>query len=305
MNCNVLKTSLPAEIVHKTRYAPTPSGYLHLGNLYSFILTATIARNTGASILLRIDDMDRDRFRPEYLQNIFETLRFFELPYQEGPKTEADFLQCWSQQHRMDSYTKALDELRQKGLVYPCTCTRTDLQKAGLQSGCTGNCSSSYSLDDPGLNWRYRTPEQSQFLQMFNGERRAYSFPVSMQDFIVRKRDGTPAYQLCSVVDDTRFGVNLVVRGVDLLESSIAQVALSHSLDNNTYATAVHFHHPLLTDKAGYKLSKSEGAESLHTLIKNSSTPSQILTLLAQRCGINHPVSHWTEFTYSALTSIV
>jgi glutamyl-tRNA synthetase len=292
MNFNVLKTSLPAEIVHKTRYAPTPSGYLHLGNLYSFILTATIARNTGASVLLRIDDMDRERYRPEYLQNIFETLRFFELPYQEGPKTEADFLQCWSQQHRLDSYTKALDELRQKGLLYACACTRTDLQKAGFQSGCIGNCSSSYSLDDPGLNWRYRTPEQS-------------SFPVSMKDFIVRKRDGTPAYQLCSVVDDAQFGVNLVVRGVDLLESSIAQVALSHSLYNNTYAAAVHFHHPLITDQAGHKLSKSEGAESLHTLIKKGCTPSQLLTLLAQRCGINHPVSHWTDFTYSALTSIV
>jgi glutamyl-tRNA synthetase len=279
-------------MVHKTRYAPTPSGYLHLGNLYSFILTATIARNTGASVLLRIDDMDRERYRPEYLQNIFETLLFFELPYQEGPKKEDDFLQCWSQQHRLDSYTKALDELRQKGLLYACACTRTDLQKAGLQSGCLGNCSSSYSLDDPGLNWRYRTPEQS-------------SFPVSMKDFIVRKRDGTPAYQLCSVVDDAQFGVNLVVRGVDLLESSIAQVALSHSLENNNYATAVHFHHPLITDQAGNKLSKSEGAESLHTLIKNGYTPSQLLTLLAQRCGINHPVSHWTDFTYSELTSIV
>ncbi|MCG7750905.1 glutamate--tRNA ligase family protein [Flavihumibacter cheonanensis] len=305
MNCNVLKTSLPAEKVHKTRYAPTPSGYLHLGNLYSFILTATIARNTSASILLRIDDMDRDRFRQEYLQNIFKTLRFFELPYQEGPKDEVDFLKYWSQQHRLDNYTKALDELRQKGLLYPCACTRTDLQKAGLLSGCARDCSTKLRLDDPGLNWRYRTPEQSQFLQLFTGETIAYDFPVSMKDFIVRKRDGTPAYQLCSVVDDTRFGVNLVVRGVDLLESSIAQVALSHSLDNNTYATAVHFHHPLLTDKAGYKLSKSEGAESLHTLIKSSSTPSQILTLLAQRCGINHLVSHWTDFTYSELTSIV
>jgi len=300
-----LKTSLPAELVHKTRYAPTPSGFLHLGNLYSFILTATIARNTGASVLLRIDDMDRERFRSEYLQNIFETLRFFELPFQEGPKDEVDFLKYWSQQHRMDSYTKALDELRQKELLYPCACTRTDLQKAGLQSGCTGNCSSSYSLDDPGLNWRYRTPEQSQFLQMFNGETIAYDFPVSMKDFIVRKRDGTPAYQLCSVVDDMRFGVNLVVRGVDLLESSIAQVALSQSLENNTYASAVQVHHPLLKDATGHKLSKSEGAESLDTLIKSCCTPSQLLTLLAQRCGISYPVSHWTDFTYSALTSIV
>ncbi len=300
-----MKTSLPAELVHKTRYAPTPSGFLHMGNLYSFILTATIARNIGASILLRIDDMDHERFRIEYLQNIFETLGFFELPYQEGPKDEVDFLKYWSQQHRLDSYTKALDELRQKGLLYACACTRTDLQKAGLQSGCTGNCSSSYSLDDPGLNWRYRTPDQSQFLHLFTGEIIAYDFPVSMKDFIVRKRDGTPAYQLCSVVDDARFGVNLVVRGVDLLESSIAQVALSLSLENNTYASAVHVHHPLLTDQAGHKLSKSEGAESLHTRIKNGCTPSQLLSQLAQHCGINHPVSHWTDFTYSALTSIV
>lgn len=279
-------------MVHKTRYAPTPSGYLHLGNLYSFILTAILARDSGASILLRIDDMDRERFRPEYLQNIFETLRYFDLPWQEGPENSADFLHSWSQQHRMDSYTKALDELRQKGLLYACACTRTDLQKAGLLSGCIGNCSSRYTLDDPDLNWRYRTPEQS-------------SFPVSMKDFIVRKRDGLPAYQLCSVVDDALFGINLVVRGVDLLESSIAQIALSHSLENNSYATAVHIHHALLTDKAGHKLSKSEGAKSLHTLLKNGCTPSQLLSQLAKRCSINHTVLHWTDFTYSALTSIV
>ena len=279
-------------MVYKTRYAPTPSGYLHLGNLYSFILTATLARESGASVLLRIDDMDRERFRQKYLQNIFETLRYFDLPWQEGPENSADFLQSWSQQHRMDSYSKALDELRQKGLLYACACTRTDLQKAGLLSGCIGNCSSCYTLDVPGLNWRYRTPDQS-------------SFPVSMKDFIVRKRDGLPAYQLCSVVDDTLFGINLVVRGVDLQESSIAQIALSHSLENNNYATAVHIHHALLTDEAGHKLSKSEGAESLHTRIKNGSTPSQLLSLLAKRCGISHPVSHWTDFTYSALTSIV
>ncbi len=292
-------------MVHKTRYAPTPSGYLHLGNLYSFILTATLARDSGASILLRIDDMDRERFRPEYLQNIFETLHYFELPYQEGPKYEADFFQHWSQQHRMDRYTKALDELRQKELLYACACTRTDLQKAGLLSGCARDCSTKLRLDEPGLNWRYRTPNQSQFLQLFNEETLAYDFPVSLKDFIVRKRDGTPAYQLCSVVDDALFGINLVVRGVDLLESSIAQIALSHSLENNSYATAVHIHHALLTDEAGHKLSKSEGAESLHTLLKNGCTPSQLLSLLAQRCGINHPVSHWTDFTYSALTSIV
>src|SRR5687768_5857036 len=111
----------------RTRIAPTPSGFLHLGNVLSFALTAAIARKRGARILLRIDDMDRDRVQPDYIDDIFEVLRFMGLPWEEGPKDAAEFLQRFSQQHRLPLYEAALQQLEKKGQVFACTCSRAQV----------------------------------------------------------------------------------------------------------------------------------------------------------------------------------
>src|ERR1700755_812419 len=108
----------------KTRIAPTPSGFLHLGNAYSFALTAALAEKYGAKILLRIDDLDRERVQKEYVQDIFDTLNFLELPWDEGPRNVMELERDWSQIHRMGLYKEALDLLREEGDLFACNCSR-------------------------------------------------------------------------------------------------------------------------------------------------------------------------------------
>ncbi|WP_290792758.1 glutamate--tRNA ligase family protein [Flavihumibacter sp. UBA7668] len=292
------------EEFNNTRYAPTPSGYLHLGNLYSFIVTAILARENGLKIFLRIDDMDRDRYRPEFLENIFEVLRYFDFPWDFGPSDKADFERQWAQQYRLQRYTHALETLRQQGFVYASSCTRSDQQKVGLESGCVKGCSDAQlSLNAAGFNWRFRTPEEQQELVLATGERVVYPFPFKMKDFVIRRRDGNPAYQLCSVIDDQQFRIGWVIRGMDLLDSSIAQMVLSKALKHTAYTQIKHIHHPLLTSADGSKLSKSDGADSLHDLLKKGVSSSEILTLLAEQLGIHRTIAHWSDFNYCELTS--
>ncbi|HWB90453.1 MAG TPA: glutamate--tRNA ligase family protein, partial [Puia sp.] len=101
-----------------TRIAPTPSGFLHLGNVFSFSLTAALARRTGAEILLRIDDLDRERVQRDYLQDIFDTLTFMQIPWDQGPRNVDDFEREYSQVHRLPLYRAALARLREAGAVY-------------------------------------------------------------------------------------------------------------------------------------------------------------------------------------------
>ena len=108
-------------MIPKTRLAPTPSGYLHRGNLFSFALTWLLARKDGLQILLRIDDMDRARFRPEYLEDIFRSLDSLGINYDEGPSGPDDFHSRWSQMHRRELYDYALSQMRQDQLLFACT----------------------------------------------------------------------------------------------------------------------------------------------------------------------------------------
>ncbi|KYP16030.1 glutamate--tRNA ligase family protein [Flavihumibacter sp. CACIAM 22H1] len=278
------------EAFHRTRYAPTPSGYLHLGNLYSFILTAILARDKKLEILLRIDDLDRERFRPAYLRNIFAVLHYFDLPWQQGPEDEQDFEKNWSQLTRMALYKKALQQLRTSGYLYACSCSRSDQQQNKLETGCVKGCrDAALDFDGPGVNWRFRTPEDP-------------AFPIAMKDFIVRKKDGSPAYQLCSVIDDLHLKVGWIVRGRDLVNSSIAQLALSNALEVPDYSQIMHFHHALLLGNSGNKLSKSAGSDSLQSMIQNGLSAEDILSLLARQLGIHRRISHWSAFDWDELT---
>ena len=127
-------------VFNKTRLAPTPSGYLHLGNIYSFAVTAALARKTQAKILLRIDDADRERTNKLYVQDIFDTLDFLGIPWDEGPKNTKEYEQEYSQVHRMGIYTKALQQLRESGMLFACTCSRADVLRLNADSIYTGTC---------------------------------------------------------------------------------------------------------------------------------------------------------------------
>jgi len=277
----------------KTRIAPTPSGYLHLGNILSFSLTAGLARRAGASILLRIDDLDRERVDPRYVEDVFETLRFLEIPWDEGPTNRDDFERGWSQMRRLSLYETALGFLRRSGAVFACSCSRAQL--AGWD-GYPGTCRDrGISLDAPDVNWRLRT-------ELFPGGGGLAELPVEMRDVVVRKKNGFPAYQLSSVVDDLHFGIDLVVRGEDLRASTMAQLYLARALASAGMREAAGFggvrfvHHPLLT-AGGEKLSKSAGATSIHYLRGQGASPADVFTLIGQSLEVAEPVLNWEQLT--------
>src|SRR5437868_985132 len=141
-----------------TRYAPTPSGFLHLGNLYSFVLTALLAQKYGAKILLRIDDLDRARVEDEYVQDIFDTLEYMELPWHVGPRNIEEYKNEFSQVHRMPLYTTALDHLARNGQLYACACSRAEIWASNEAGYYLGTCEhKQITLDTEGMCWRIRT----------------------------------------------------------------------------------------------------------------------------------------------------
>jgi glutamyl-tRNA synthetase len=271
----------------KTRIAPTPSGYLHIGNVLSFSLTAGLARRTGASILLRIDDLDRERVDLRYVEDIFDTLRFLGIPWDEGPMDAEDFERNWSQMRRLSLYKEALDLLRRSGAVFACSCSRAQLASGG---GYPGTCrDKGISLDAEGVNWRLRT-EALRVGEHSGDGNLAEELPLEMRDFVVRKKDGFPAYQLSSVMDDLHFGVDLVVRGADLRPSTAAQLYLADALAKagmpgaDAFKKVQFIHHPLLME-GGEKLSKSAGAMSINYLRQQGASPAEIFNLIGRTPG--------------------
>lgn len=277
----------------KTRIAPTPSGYLHLGNVLSFALTAALAERHKARILLRIDDMDRERFDRKYVQDIFDTLRFLEIPWHEGPKDERSFTNEYSQLHRLELYRELLQELEAQQAVFACDCSRSLLLKNNKEGHYKGACSIKGSaLDAKGVCWRLHTDDRIVSVNTLPGTLHQ-ALPPSVHYFIVKKKDGYPAYQLSSLADDLHFGVDLIVRGEDLRPSTLAQCYLAHQLKQDTFLRSTFFHHPLIKDSYGEKLSKSAGAASIHQLRKEGKKPSDIYTLIGRMAGIPGTIKDW------------
>ncbi len=245
-----------------TRLAPTPSGLLHLGNAYSFLLTAQLAAQTQGSLLLRIDDLDNDRKRTEYLIDIFESLAYLNITIDRGPQSLADFEKNWSQKTRLPLYEAALAKLVAGGHVFACACSRKDL----LKKACT--CfERKLDLATPNFAWRIFVPEKT-IVRFADARLGAVACDVheALGNFVVRRRDGIPAYQLVSLVDDLHFGINALVRGEDLLPSTAAQIFLAQLLDEKSFSENYFLHHDLIRSPSGEKLSKSVGAEALKTL---------------------------------------
>lgn len=264
---------------YKTRLAPTPSGYLHVGNALNFLLTSALAKKSGANVLLRIDDLDRERYRSAYAEDVFETLHFLSIDWNEGPRDVGEFETIWSQRHRMNLYRAALDRLRQKEVVFACVCSRKQSDVCNCQE-------KTLPLDAPDASWRLVTDENVIAVKDIYGKTKTTTLPAEMKNFVVRKKDGLPAYQLSSLVDDLHFGIDLIVRGEDLWPSTLAQHFLATQLGESRFASVSFFHHPLLTDN-GKKLSKSAGAAS----VKNWRESGRDLTQFIQRLEelIEHP----------------
>ncbi|MFT3903988.1 MAG: glutamate--tRNA ligase family protein [Niabella sp.] len=278
---------------NRTRIAPTPSGFLHVGNILSFALTAALAIEAGAAILLRIDDMDRQRYRSAYVQDIFEALRFLEIPWHEGPRNLEDFEQHFAQSHRLPLYENALTQLQDKHLLFACKCSRAMLRQDGR---CTGDCADkNISLNDEHVAWRLMWQPCAFALQTVEKGVIEARLPDDMQYFVVRKKDGNPAYQLSSLIDDAHFGVDFVVRGNDLWSSSLAQRCLAEVLHLETFKRTVFYHHPLITGRNGEKLSKSAGDTSLRHIRMQGASRAEVFTSIAALMGVNAHPENYTQ----------
>jgi glutamyl-tRNA synthetase len=253
------------------RLAPTPSGYLHLGNAVNFVLTWLLVRRAGGTLHLRIDDLDRARLRRPYLENIFRVIDWLGLDYDHGPVGPDDFLRHYSQLLHLPDYNRTLRRLAQQpGLVYATQRSRTSAAEA-------------VPLATPGAAWRVRVPPDVA-LAAAPGSAPGLLAAV-MPDFVVRKKDGVAAYQVASIVDDLRLGTTLIVRGLDLLPSTTAQLWLAAQLPESRVfgpSRLQFYHHPLLTNPAGHKLSKSTQASGDAGVLALPGGPARVYQAVAQ-----------------------
>ena len=239
------------------RFAPTPSGFLHEGNIFNFILIWLWARTVGAKILLRIDDLDSGRIRPEYVSHIFEVLDLLGLDYDMGPAGPDDFYKNWSQTARMDEYLSLINLLREKGHLFGCDCSRKMLVGLELYPGnCIGK---GLDMDTDGMVWRMKTAFGDHIDILEKGERKGYNVSEICGNYIVKRRDEIPSFHIASFADDIKFGITHIVRGRDLLSSSVAQMHLGKLVDNNQFNEVQFFHHHLIVNQHGEKISKSAG----------------------------------------------
>ena len=277
------------------RFAPTPSGRMHLGNLLCALLAWLSARSRGGRFLLRIEDLDPERCPLEYADLLEDDLQWFGLDWDGGGRAEGCF-----QSRRTALYDDAFRRLREKGLLYPCFCSRGELHAASaphLSDGSyvyAGTCrgltldevecraKKRAALGGVGPAWRLHVPEEIITLHDENcGE---YSELLSRDcgDFILRRSDGVYAYQLAVVVDDGLMGVTEVVRGKDLLSSAPRQIYLHRLLG---FAEPTFAHIPLLLAPDGSRLSKRDASLDLGCLRRRYS-PEELLGLLAYAGGL-------------------
>jgi glutamyl/glutaminyl-tRNA synthetase len=258
------------------RLAPTPSGYLHLGNAVNFVLTWLLVRRAGGTLHLRIDDLDRTRLRRPYLDNIFRVIDWLGLDYDCGPGGPDDFLRHHSQLLHLPDYNRVLRRLAQQpGLVYATRRSRTSPAEP-------------VPLAAPGAAWRVRVPPAVYVAGATASETQVPLASV-MPDFIIRKKDGVAAYQVASVVDDLRLGTTLVVRGLDLLPSTAAQLWLAEQIAETQAFNAGRiqfYHHQLVADAAGHKLSKSTQASGDGGVLTLPGGPATVYQAVARLLGL-------------------
>lgn len=265
------------------RFAPSPTGRMHLGNVFSALLSWLSARAQGGTWLLRIEDIDPQRSRHEYADMLMDDLQWLGLEWNGEP--------CW-QSRRGDIYARYLQQLTDAGLIYPCYCTRADILATQAPHESDGRVVYKGTCRNlpPGSRkgpaaLRMKVPEEGRGIVTFtDGHYGTHTVDLTTQcgDFIVRRKDGAWAYQLAVVVDDALMGINEVVRGRDLLLSSPQQIYLAQQLG---FTPPCFTHLPLLCNTAGQRLSKRDKSLDMGCL-RQSFTPNQIIGLLAHAAGL-------------------
>jgi glutamyl-Q tRNA(Asp) synthetase len=267
-----------------TRFAPSPTGRLHLGHAYSASLGAARARESGGKFRLRIEDLDQTRCRPEFVDGIFEDLAWLGLDWDD---------QVLVQSQRTAAYQSALDDLKARSFVYACFCTRADIAQS--LTAPHGDAASSYPgtcralPDDPERRaatphcWRLNSGnalELAGFPSWTEEDGRSFTAQASdIGDAILARKDAPASYHLSCVVDDAESGVTMVVRGADLRASTPIQRLLQDLLG---LPEPIYLHHPLVTHEDGRRLAKRDLAPTLAAMRENGvdgpSLASQLLT---------------------------
>ena len=253
-----------------TRFAPSPMGYLHLGHVVNALWVWDTARRFGGKVLLRIEDHDRTRCRPEYERALLEDLEWLELEADIAPV--ASFRAGHSAYRQSDCgahYEAALERLRAAGLAYVCECSRKDIaaevpDRFNEEMRYPGTCREKGLAPAPGRGWRVVREDGTETFDDLRLGAQRQSPSAQCGDLLVRDRLGNWTYQFAVTVDDLRHGVDLVTRGEDLLQSTGRQIRLARLLGR---AEAPRFlHHPLILKPTGEKLSKASGDTGIREL---------------------------------------
>lgn len=251
-----------------SRLAPTPSGFLHLGNVLNFLITEKITLENNGELILRIDDSDQSRLRIEYLEDIFEVIKWLGIKIDRGPKNRNDFESNFSQSR---FFPEIRDFLAQKNdrILFSCHCSRKEIHEKSPSGVYPGTC---YAKSDLLFDEKHsiRLKNNAHF-KMNNIPHQVHSSQI---DPILWKKDQTPSYHLTSIWDDLALGVTHIIRGKDLLDSSFIQIEIAKRLNLNTFDSIKFYHHSLIAHQTGEKLSKStlakqEGHKSIVDQYKN------------------------------------
>jgi glutamyl-tRNA synthetase len=284
---------------YRGRLAPSPTGYLHLGHARTFWIAQERALTQGGALVLRIEDLDPGRCKPEFARAALEDLRWFGFQWREGADCGGPFAP-YTQSERIELYRAAFETLRNLGLVYPCNCSRRDIQMAlhaphpeddePIYPGTCRNRKAPCStpLDRPDafdanrqspvtakpFNWRFRVPD-GEIISFADGGLglRQFKAGEDFGDFIVWRHDDLPSYQLAVVTDDVAMQITEVVRGEDLLKSTARQLLLYRALG---WPPPAFYHCALMTDEAGRRLAKRHDALSLSALRARGLTPEAL-----------------------------
>ena len=277
-----------------SRLAPTPSGYLHIGNIYNFILTWILVRKNEGELILRIDDLDSARTRPEYIADIFETLEWLGIEYDRGPQGVDDFQKNYSQREKMDYYRGELDKVRfENPSFFVCGCSRKDMLVAAPSGIYPGTClEKNLKLVPNKTSLKCNIPENAGVVV----ENRLVDLSREMGSFVVWRRDDIASYQLVSLLEDNLQKVNLIVRGEDLLPSTASQLFLSELFPGNNFKNCRFVHHGIILDEEGRKLSKSLNSTSVKILREQGKTPRYIYDLIARQLGMEISPEKMVDF---------
>jgi glutamyl/glutaminyl-tRNA synthetase len=317
-------TPVPANSqTYRGRLAPSPTGLLHLGHARTFWTAAQRAAQHHGQLILRNEDLDPQRCKPEFVRAMYEDLHWLGIAWTEGPDRGGPFAP-YSQSERRPHYLAAWQSLRASGQIYPCTCSRKDVAQSpsaphendpdddpiypghcrpispgdhptpcgdgrlvrpaeAKPRGTHPNSQESEPIStnpDPtssdlkGANWRFRVPdgEAVEFTDLHLGPQ-LLTAGRDFGDFIVWRRDNVPAYQLAVVVDDAAMQITEVVRGADLLKSTVRQILLSRALG---LPIPAYYHCDLIRDESGVRLAKRHDALSIRHLREQGCTPEQV-----------------------------